>query len=286
MRILVTGKNGQLGSELNEIKNNYPEIEFLFTGSKELNITDRFNIENTIKKFNPDLVINCAAYTAVDKAEDEPELADTVNHIAVRNLAEICKSENIRLIHISTDYVFDGKSDIPYKETDETNPINEYGKSKLNGEHAIIKSGVQAIIIRTSWVYSSFGNNFVKTMIRLGKEKDEINVVADQFGSPTYARDLAEVCISISLQKEKWQPRTTIFHYSNEGVISWYEFANEIMKLWNLKCKVNPITTDQYPAKVKRPIYSTLNKEKIIKTFKLIPSNWKNSLKNKLINSI
>lgn len=282
MKILVTGKNGQLGSEIHALSTNFPLIEFLFTGSKELDITDKNAIQQLVNEFKPDIVINCAAYTAVDKAEDEIEEADAVNHLAVKNLAEICKSATIRLIHISTDYVFNGQANRPYKETDPTDPINEYGRSKLKGEQAIINTGVQATIIRTSWVYSSFGNNFVKTMIRLGQEKDEINVVADQFGSPTNAKDLAVACLQIASSPEKWEDGSSIFHYSNDGEISWYDFAKEIMVVNGLKCKVSPISTDEYPTKAKRPRYTVLLKSNIKEIFNFESPNWCDSLKNYL----
>lgn len=283
MRILVTGKNGQLGSEIKALESTNLTIKFKFTDSKELDIRSRAQLTKIVDKFNPDVIINCAAYTAVDLAEDEAEKADDVNHKAVKLLAEICSNKNIRLIHISTDYVFNGEKNIPYIESDQTDPVNEYGNSKLNGEISILESNVQAIIIRTSWVYSSFGNNFVKTMIRLGRDKNEINVVADQYGSPTNAKDLAEACIYIALSDQKWKAGTEVYHYSNQGEISWCQFAKEIMSISNLNCEVKPISTAQFPTKAKRPEFSTLNKDKIIQDFDLNIPDWNTSLIKNLI---
>jgi len=283
MRILVTGKNGQLGSEIRALEPMNLTLKFKFTDSKELDIRNKKQLVRVVDEFSPDVIINCAAYTAVDLAEDEAEKADEVNHKAVKLLAEICGTKNIRLIHISTDYVFNGEKSIPYNESDQTDPVNEYGNSKLNGENAIILSGAQAIIIRTSWVYSSFGNNFVKTMIRLGKDKHEISVVADQYGSPTNAKDLAEACIHIALSDKNWKAGTEVYHYSNQGKISWHQLAKEIMLLSNLNCEVKPITTAQFPTKAKRPEFSTLNKDKIRQDFNLHIPDWNTSLRKNLL---
>jgi dTDP-4-dehydrorhamnose reductase len=279
MRIIVTGKNGQLGSEISALSANYSEIDFLFTGSDELDITKKNVIRKFVNEFKPDLIINCAAYTAVDKAEDDKENAEAVNHLGPRNLAEVCEIEKIRLIHISTDYVFNGNTTRPYTELDYTDPINEYGLSKLKGEMAIYKTNAHSIIIRTSWVYSSFGNNFLKTIIRLGNERESINVVSDQYGSPTSAKDLAFVCLQIAISKDKWNSDKAIYHYSNEGVISWYDFAKEIIEVMGLTCKVIPITTDQYPTKAIRPKYSVMSKDKI-KGLGIEVRNWSDSLKD------
>jgi dTDP-4-dehydrorhamnose reductase len=228
-----------------------------------------------------DLIINCAAYTAVDKAEKEQELANQVNHLAVKQLAKIANNQQARLIHISTDYVFDGESDKPYIETDMPNPINVYGRTKLAGEKALQAAmPMNAFIIRTSWLYSEYGNNFVKTMLKLGKERDELSVVNDQMGSPTYAADLADAILEI-IKHKKFRDvaqTTQIYHYSNEGEISWHEFAKEIFKLAEIDCKVSPIPTQQYPTPAKRPRNTLMNKDKIVKVFNIKISNWKTSL--------
>jgi dTDP-4-dehydrorhamnose reductase len=282
MRVLVTGKNGQLGQSINKIviENQYDD-EFIFVGRDELDLSREASIVSYFDNNNFDVIINCAAYTTVDKAEEEVELANQVNHLAVKQLAEISKAQQVKLIHISTDYVFDGKSDKPYKETDVTNPINVYGQTKLAGEQAVQEAMLtNAIIIRTSWVYSEFGNNFVGTMLRLGKERDELNVVSDQVGSPTYATDLANAILEIIQNKEfKGAKQTTqIYHYSNEGEISWYEFAKEIFKITKIECKVNPVKTSQYPAIAERPGNTITSKDKIIDAFGVNISDWKTSL--------
>ena len=289
MRILVTGKNGQLGQSISKLINiedkakyNPNSNEFIFVGRDELDLSNKSSIDNYFNNNDKfDIIINCAAYTAVDKAEEEPDLANQVNHLAVKQLAEVAQTQQAKLIHISTDYVFDGESDKPYIETDETNPINVYGKTKLAGEKAL--QGIMltnAIIIRTSWVYSEYGNNFVKTMLRLGKERDELNVVDDQIGSPTYATDLAKAILTIinnkDCQDKEWP--TEIYHYSNEGEISWYKFAREVFKLVKIDCKVNSIPTEQYPTPARRPINTLMNKDKITRIFSVNIADWKNSL--------
>ena len=272
--ILVTGSNGQLGSELSELAEG---DTFYFTDRETLDITNKDALEQLCKSHAIDTIINCAAYTAVDKAEEDFENADRVNHIAVKYLAEIAKEKNIKLIHISTDYVFDGKNFKPYEENYATNPNGVYGGTKLAGEEVIKSINPQdSIIIRTSWVYSSFGNNFVKTMLRLGKERESLGVIFDQIGTPTYARDLAQGILDI-LPKIK-NDNVEIYHYSNEGVLSWYDFAKEIMKMAKLTCKINPIETKSYPTPVKRPHYSLLNKRKIKETFGLEIPYWKDGL--------
>jgi len=289
MRILVTGKNGQLGKSINKIvntgngKNNYQQDnEFIFVGREELDLSNNSSIINYFNNNDKfDVIINCAAYTQVDKAEQEAELANQVNHLAVKQLASIANKQQARLIHISTDYVFDGESDKPYTEIDITNPINVYGKTKLAGEKALqAVMPINAIIIRTSWVYSEYSNNFVSTMLRLGKERDEINVVSDQIGSPTYATDLADAILEIIKSKEfrEENQTTQIYHYSNEGEISWHEFAKEIFKIAKIDCKVNPITTQQYPTPAKRPINTIMSVDKIVGIFSLNTPNWKESL--------
>ena len=289
MRILVTGKNGQLGRSIQKlvntdtkIDNNQNSNEFIFVGREELDLSSESGISHYFDSSDKfDIIINCAAYTAVDKAEEEQDLANQVNHLAVKQLAQIAKNQQAKLIHISTDYVFDGESDKPYIETDKTNPINIYGKTKLAGEKALqAVMTTNAIIIRTSWVYSEYGNNFVKATLRLGKERDELSVVSDQIGSPTYATDLAEVILKIIDSKEfrKANQTTQIYHYSNDGEISWYDFTKEIFKLAKIDCKVSPITTEQYPTPARRPMNTVMDKNKITKVFSVGTSDWKESL--------
>jgi dTDP-4-dehydrorhamnose reductase len=275
--ILVTGGNGQLGSELREIAPNYQDYNFLFTGVKDLDITNHTAVTAFVESNKINVIINCAAYTAVDKAESEPELADAINHLAVANFAQIAKDKNIKLIHISTDYVFDGTNHKPYVETDTPNPQSVYGKTKLDGELAMqLISPANSIIIRTSWVYSKFGNNFVKTMVRLADTKDEISVVVDQIGSPTNAADLAGAILNILPQIKN--ETVKVFHYSNEGVCSWYDFTKAIFEINKVNCSVFPITTDDYPTAAKRPLNNRLNKNKIKLKFKISIPNWKDSL--------
>ncbi|MCD6258022.1 MAG: dTDP-4-dehydrorhamnose reductase [Helicobacteraceae bacterium] len=279
--ILVTGANGQLGSEIKElVKNSLDSSNFYFTTSQELDITEHEKVKTFILANNIEVIINCAAYTAVDKAETEQDLADKINHLAVKNLAQIAKEKNIKLIHISTDYVYDGKNYKPYKEDDTTSPQSVYGRTKRDGEKAMQELDPQdSIIIRTSWVYSAYGNNFVKTMLRLGKEKTELGVIFDQVGSPTYAKDLAQAILEIVIeQKSNSGSQVQIYHYSNEGVLSWYDFAKEIMRMAKLECKINPIETKEYPTPASRPHYSLLNKAKIKKEFGLEIPYYKDGL--------
>jgi dTDP-4-dehydrorhamnose reductase len=289
MRILVSGKNGQLGRSIHKlvntdtkIDNNQSSNEFIFVSREELDLSSETNISHYFDNNNKfDIIINCAAYTQVDKAEQEVELANQINHLAVKQLASIANKQQAKLIHISTDYVFDGENDKPYTEIDKTNPINVYGKTKLAGEKALqTVMRINAIIIRTSWLYSEYGNNFVSTMLRLGEDRDELNVVSDQIGSPTYATDLAGAILEIIDNKEyrdKEQP-TAIYHYSNEGKISWYEFAKEILKIAKIECKVNPINTEQYPTPAKRPENTLMDKDKIAKKYSISIPDWKESL--------
>jgi dTDP-4-dehydrorhamnose reductase len=282
MKILVTGKNGQLGKSIHKIvTNNEQTDEFVFVGRKELNLSSTDSITSYFNHNNFDIIINCAAHTAVDKAEEEAVLANQINHLAVAQLAQIAKMQQAKLIHISTDYVFDGESDKPYTEADATNPINIYGKTKLAGEQALKEiMPTDAIIIRTSWVYSEYGNNFVKTMLRLGKQRDELSVVGDQKGSPTYATDLADVILEIIQNKSftRMGQVTQIYHYSNKGEISWYEFTKEIFELADIQCSINPITTEQYPTPAKRPKNTLMNKDKIADTFSVNIPDWNESL--------
>jgi dTDP-4-dehydrorhamnose reductase len=276
LNILVTGSNGQLGSEIQALSPHFP-YTFFFTCKDQLDITDKHIIESFVEKNTIHAIINCAAYTAVDKAENEEALADKINHQAVEHLASIAKEKHIKLIHISTDYVFDGTNHKPYGETDKTNPQSVYGKTKLGGENALLHGKLpNSVIIRTSWVYSSYGANFVKTMLRLGKEKDSLGVIYDQVGSPTYAKDLAKVILDILPRINNAQ--TEIYNYSNEGVASWYDFAREIMQMAKLTCKINPIETSQYPTPATRPHYSLLNKSKIKNEFGIEIPYWKDSL--------
>lgn len=276
--ILVTGANGQLGSEIREISQSYPDYLFFFTSKEELDVCEKKVVSAFIIKNNIDIIINCAAYTAVDKAESEHELADRINHLAVKYLAETAKENQVSLIHISTDYVFNGEGFKPYPEDYPKKPVNMYGKTKLAGEDAIFNvNPANSMVIRTSWVYSSFGNNFVKTMLRLGEERKELNVIADQVGAPTYARDLAEFILSTAVGNKS--DKITVYHFSNEGVCSWYDFSKEIMILGNKKCKINPISTSQYPTSAKRPFYSLMDTTKLTQDFEYSIPYWKDSLK-------
>jgi dTDP-4-dehydrorhamnose reductase len=274
--VLVTGSKGQLGSEIKELSSNY-SYNFFFTDRSNIDITSKDSIKEYCQINNVNVIINCAAYTAVDKAESDIENADLINRKAVKKLSIVAKELNIKLIHISTDYVFDGKNFKPYCEEFQTNPQSIYGKTKLDGENEMRDiNPINSIIIRTSWVYSFYGNNFVKTMLRLGKEKEELGVIFDQIGTPTYAKDLAKIILDIipNINNDKVE----ILNFSNEGVLSWYDFAKEIMKMAKLNCKINPIETYQYPTPAKRPHYSLLNKVKIKKEFNVEIPYWKDGL--------
>ena len=276
LNILVTGSNGQVGSEIKELSKEY-SYNFFFTNRANIDITSKENIKDFCQTNNINVIINCAGYTAVDKAESDETNADLINRKAVKKLALVCQELNIKLVHISTDYVFDGKNFKPYIEEYKTNPQSVYGKSKLDGENEMIKINPKnSIIIRTSWVYSFYGNNFVKTMLRLAKEKESLGVIFDQIGTPTYAKHLAKVILDI-LPKIDNQ-KVEIYNYSNEGVLSWYDFAKEIMRMAKLNCKINPIETFQYPTPAKRPYFSLLNKSKIKSTFNIEIPYWKDSL--------
>ena len=276
LNVLVTGSNGQLGSDIKELSIDY-KYNFYFTDRNELDISNLHAITEFVNNNNINTIINCAAYTAVDKAESDIENADKINHLAVKYLAQISKEKNIKLIHISTDYVFDGTNHMPYVETDITNPNGVYGQTKLDGEKAMQEINPEnSIIIRTSWVYSSYGANFVKTMLRLGKEKEQLGVIFDQVGTPTYAGDLAKAILDIISNIKNG--KVEIYNYSNEGVLSWYDFAKEIMHMTKSTCQVNPIETIEYPTPAKRPHYSLLNKSKIKKEFNITIPYWKDSL--------
>jgi dTDP-4-dehydrorhamnose reductase len=282
MRVLITGSNGQLGSEIRELATNYKKVDFIFKDLPELDICNFDELQNFIIKNNIIAVINCAAYTAVDKAEEDEQIAKKVNAEGVTNIVKALQKVNGKLIHISTDYVFNGDHFLPYKESDPVSPIGVYGETKREGELAAINSTLDAIVIRTSWLYSSFGSNFVKTMLRLGKEIDELGVIFDQVGTPTYARDLAEICLAILCgdSSVNISKNGSLYHYSNEGVASWYDFAISIMELGGENCKVNPIQTKDYPTLAKRPHYSVLNKSKIKTDFNIEIRYWKDSLKD------
>lgn len=274
--ILVTGSMGQLGSEIKELASKY-SYNFFFTDRNNIDITSKDSIKEFCQTNSINVIINCAAYTAVDKAQSDIENADLVNRKAVKKLSIVAKELNIKLIHISTDYVFDGKNFKPYVEEFQTNPQSVYGKTKLDGENEMRDiNPLNSIIIRTSWVYSYYGNNFVKTMLRLGKEKEELGVIFDQIGTPTYAKHLALTILNIIPQIENH--KVEIYNYSNEGVLSWYDFAKEIMKMAKLNCKINPIETYQYPTPAKRPHFSLLNKSKIKSKFNLEIPYWKDGL--------
>ncbi|TSA49514.1 MAG: dTDP-4-dehydrorhamnose reductase [Sphingobacteriales bacterium] len=275
--ILITGTNGQLGNELRAISSHFPALNILSTSRNEFDITDNAVVKKYFLENEPSALINCAAYTAVDKAESEPELAQLVNSTAVGYLADACKLIDIPFIHISTDFVYDGNKSQPHLETDATNPLGVYAKTKLHGEQIALQKHKKTIIVRTSWVYSSFGNNFVKTMLRLGSERPELKVVNDQTGSPTYARDLAEVLLKVTLLCDALKP-WGIYNFSNDGAITWCEFAKEILALKGSETPVLPITTAQFPTPAMRPLYSVMSKEKIIKTFGIHPLPWKHSL--------
>jgi dTDP-4-dehydrorhamnose reductase len=278
-KILVTGANGQLGKDMRALEIKYAQYDFVFADHSELPIEDESKVDEYVKQLQPFALVNCAAYTAVDRAESEKEKAELINAKAVGFLAAACHENKSLFIHVSTDYVFDGKSSVPYKENDETNPVNHYGLTKLRGEALAIKANPASIIIRTSWVYSEYGNNFVKTMIRLMRERESINVVNDQVGSPTYAAHLAEAIMQIISVTNGHRPSAiAVFNYSNEGVITWYEFAEAIRELIGSNCKVNPIPSSQYPTPSKRPSFSLLDKTKFKSTFGLAIPGWKESL--------
>ncbi len=275
--ILVTGSNGQLGSELKKIGFSILDDAF-FTDVAECDITNYAAVEDFVKKNDIDTIINCAAYTAVDQAEEDVELATKINVEAVANLAKVADKEGCLLIHISTDYVFDGTETTPYTEIIKPCPVGVYGKTKLAGEAAILKSDCYYMIIRTSWLYSTFGNNFVKTMLRLADERSELSVVADQLGTPTYAEDLARAIATIMDDEERIEHQG-IYHFSDEGICSWCDFAKEIMHLAKKECKINPVTTVEYPTKTQRPAYSVLDKTKIKQAFDIEIPDWKESVK-------
>ena len=278
-RILITGANGQLGQSIAEMSKNHKEIECFFVTRNELDITNEDLVNHYFDDKSFDFVINCAAYTAVDKAEDDQENAFLVNAKATEFLAKISNVKNIPFIHVSTDYVFDGTESVPRLETDQTNPIGVYGQTKLDGENLALANNPKTIILRTAWVYSRFGNNFVKTMLRLFNDKDSISVVADQIGSPTNAIDLANAILEIVSKDELVYG---IYNYSNEGECSWFEFAQKIKEFSGSSIEINPVPTSAYPTKAKRPAYSLLDKSKIKEVYQLEIPAWEDSLKEEL----
>ena len=279
-KVLITGANGQLGSEIRKITGLFPGIRFAFTDVDELDVTDSLKVANFLSLFKPQFLVNCAAYTAVDKAETDIEMATLLNATSVGILAEQSAEIGCKMIHVSTDYVFNGIGSRPYKEDDPVNPQSEYGKTKLEGEVLCMKNNHESMIIRTSWLYSAFGNNFVKTMVRLGNERDELGVIADQIGSPTNAADLAHAILSIISSVENGSKFFVpgIYHYSNEGVASWYDFTKAIFDIAKINCLVKPIASEDYPSPVQRPAYSVMNKSKIKFNFGLQIPHWRDSL--------
>ena len=280
MNILVTGSNGQLGSEIRDLADRFTDLNFVFRDLPDLDICNFLELDKFVDKNKIYAIINCAAYTAVDKAEEDIIIAQKVNAEGVLNLVNVLKKVNGKLIHISTDYVYSGESFIPYKETDQVSPIGVYGNTKREGELSVINSDIDGLVIRTSWLYSSYGNNFVKTMLRLGKDREELSVIFDQVGTPTYARDLAITCLTIlsKNRKNKISLKGRLYHFSNEGVASWYDFAKAIMFIGDVKCNVNPIETKEYPTPAKRPHFSVLNKLKIKSDFEIEIPYWRDSL--------
>jgi dTDP-4-dehydrorhamnose reductase len=277
MKVLVIGSDGQLGLEFQKISNSYDSLSWVFSTIKTLDLLKLDSISSFLNDTNPSVIINCAAYTSVDKAETESKLANTINYKAVDIISRWTSDNNKKLIHVSTDYVFDGLSKLPLSENSNTNPINEYGSSKLKGEQVCLKNDTNSIIIRTSWLYSSFGNNFLKTMIELMKKNNSVKVVNDQIGSPTYAYDLANVILKIIVN---YKTESGLFHYSNEGEISWFEFARSIRELHKLDCEIIGVSSKEFKTLAKRPQYSLLNKSKIKTTFNLEIPDYKQSLKN------
>lgn len=281
MVVLVTGANGQLGQAIRSVVGNYPSIDFVFCSSSELNITDSSNCESVFEKYKPQFCINAAAYTAVDKAETESEKAYAINVTGAQNLASVCKAHNTVLLHVSTDFVFDCIANQPYSEGAVPNPTGVYGITKLQGEQAIQNTLEKHFIIRTSWVYSQFANNFMKTMLRLASERESLSVVSDQIGTPTNAVDLAECILNIITFDFRLSTFDCygIYNFSNEGQCSWYDFANEIFKVHNISINLQPIPTTAYPTPAKRPAYSVLDKSKIKRVFSIEIKSWQDSLK-------
>jgi len=277
-KILITGGNGQLGYSIKKLQSAFPELEFIFTDVDDLDITNKKILDAYFSEASFDFVVNCAAYTAVDKAEVDKENAFKVNVTAVQNLVTLSNKFDFRLIHISTDYVFDGKHFRPYTEEDLPNPSGVYGSTKFEAEQKIAEISNNAVILRTSWLYSEFGNNFCKTILRMASERDELRIIADQIGTPTYATDLAEAILTV-INNYPESGKTELFHYSNQGIASWYDFALEIVSIAKLNCKVTPIRTEEYPLPAPRPFYSVMDRRKFTDTFTTEIPHWKESLK-------
>jgi len=273
--ILITGSNGQLGNEMQQAAVRFPDFNYIYTDVAELDICDKGALDAFVKANNVNVIVNCAAYTAVDKAEDDVELCYKINRDAVRNIAEVATENKVKVVHVSTDYVFDGTNYLPYTEDMPVCPATVYGKSKLEGEQALLENSKESVILRTAWLYSSFGNNFVKTMIKLGTERDSLGVIFDQVGTPTYAADLADAILQL-LSNETFVPG--IYHFSDEGVCSWYDFTKTIHRMASITCDVKPIETKDYPARTPRPHFSVLNKGKIKSTYGISIPHWEVSL--------
>jgi len=273
--ILITGSHGQLGNEMQQAAARFPAFRFIYTDVEDLDICDKAALDAFVKANAVNVIVNCAAYTAVDKAEDDVELCYKINAEAVRNIGEVAHQNGLKVVHVSTDYVFDGTNYVPYSEDQAVSPNTVYGKSKLAGEQALMETCEQAVILRTAWLYSSFGNNFVKTMIKLGTERDSLNVIFDQIGTPTYAADLGDTILKI-LSHETFTPG--MYHFSDEGVCSWYDFTKTIHRIAGITCDVRPIETKDYPARTPRPHYSVLNKAKIKATYGITIPHWEESL--------
>lgn len=283
--ILVTGANGQLGNSIRCLAGLYPAYTFLFTDVDTLDICDASAVCSFVQEQKVDYILNCAAYTAVDKAEDNEEVCLHINRDAVRNLGVAAEKGGAKIVHVSTDYVFDGTNHCPYVETDLTCPVSVYGKTKLAGEQVLQEVCPDSVVIRTAWLYSEFGSNFMKTMLRLGSTQDKIRVIFDQVGTPTYAGDLARAMLTIVDKAEKGSFVPGIYHFSNEGVCSWYDFTVSILRLAGIDCPVIPIETKEYPTRAARPHYSVLNKGKIKATYGMVIPHWEESLRVCLHNS-
>ena len=273
--ILITGSHGQLGNEMQQASTRFPAFNYIYTDVEDLDICDKTALNAYVNANHVDIIVNCAAYTAVDKAEDDVALCFKINADAVRNIGEVAKENSLKVVHVSTDYVFDGTNYMPYTEDQQVCPSSVYGKSKLAGENALFESCDQVVVIRTAWLYSSFGNNFVKTMMKLGSERDSLNVIFDQIGTPTYAADLANAILQV-LSHEPFV--LGIYHFSDEGVCSWYDFTKSIHRIAGITCDVHPIETKNYPARTPRPHYSVLNKAKIKSTYGIVIPHWEESL--------
>lgn len=282
MKIIVTGSSGQVGSEIRSLSANHPDHKFIFCDKNDMDLSSSEAIEKYLTEKEFDLIINCGAYTQVDQAEDEPDLARKINADAPKTIASVCKQKNARLIHISTDYVFNGRHYRPITEEDIPNPDSVYGQTKLEGEQGVIATLPASYVIRTSWVYSTFGSNFVKTMIRLSKERDKLTIVSDQVGTPTYARHLADTILTIAEKIDTEDDKPGIYHFSNEGACSWYDFAYTIMQETGKNCLITPILSADFPTKATRPFYSVLDKSKIKQTFDITIPHWTKGLQSYL----